>query len=348
VKIEAIAAATFGFHRATYVSLTETCPIRCRHCFVESAPDRSERVPAGFAAWIESVASAPSVEVIFFSGGEPFSHPAALRAGLEACGRHGVLPIVCTSGFFGRSDATVARLLDSFPLLRCLWISTDVYHEEFVPLEWLRRVALAARARGLAVGFQIVDDDPEHSPFMARFAEQVGHDVAPRDEIVIVPLAEQGRAQSELTAAERAALRLRGAGGLAAVPEKPCAWLGTPWIREDGAVSACPNLDVFRASDHPLQIGNVAREPFTVISQRANDDAYLQWLRVYGPRGIAENFPVAEYGFDPGAFAGRSICDLCHALARVPGLPERVRAASATDEQRDRLALLRAALWKET
>jgi pyruvate-formate lyase-activating enzyme len=345
MKIEEIAAATFGFHRAAYVSLTETCPLRCRHCFVESAPDRSERVPDDFARWIESVASTPGVDVLFFSGGEPFSHPAALRAALESCDRNGVMPIVCTSGFFGRSEATVARLLDAFPLVKCLWLSTDVFHEEFVPLEWLRNVAVVAKARGIAVGFQIVDDAPESSPFMARFADTIGHDLAPERDIVIVPLAEQGRATSELSPAEREALRERGAGGIDAVPAKPCQWLGTPWVREDGNVSACPNLDVFRAETHPLQIGNLARESYPEISARADADAYLQWMRVYGPRGIVEHFPVEEYGFEAESFAGRTICDLCHALSRVPGLADRVRAASESDEQQTRLGLLRFAVY---
>ena len=73
-------------------------------------------------------------------------------------------------------------------------------HEEFVPLAQLRTVVERAAARGLQTGFQIVDDDPQHSPFMERFTAALG-DIVPPDHIVIVPLAKQGRAERELTAA---------------------------------------------------------------------------------------------------------------------------------------------------
>ena len=348
MRIADIAGATFRFHNAVYVSLTEKCPIRCRHCFVESAPSREEQAEvAAFTRWIEGVAAAPGLEIVFFSGGEPFSHPLALRAGLRACRKHGVYPIVCTSGFFGRSDESTRRLLDNFPELACLWISTDVFHEEFVPLEHLRRVTLLAKERGLDVGFQIVDDDPEHSPFMQRFAAVVGHDLVPRDDIVIVPLAKQGRAEHELTPDEKAGLRVDRGAGIEVVPRKHCAWLGTPWVREDGVVSACPNLDVFKAADHPLQIGRLDDDDFATISRRVDEDLYVQTLRIFGPAGIVDRFPVEEWGWDRAAFQGKSICDLCHSLAKVPGLPDKLRAAAEASGEREKLDLLRLAIYKE-
>ena len=74
MKIADIARATFRFHRAVYVTLTEKCPIRCRHCFVESAPTREEQADVEhFTRWIAGVAAATGLEVVFFSGGAPRS-----------------------------------------------------------------------------------------------------------------------------------------------------------------------------------------------------------------------------------------------------------------------------------
>jgi len=348
VKIADIAGATFRFHRAVYVALTGKCPIRCRHCFVESEPSREDQADVEhFTRWIAGVAAAPGLEIVFFSGGEPFSHPLALRAGLRACRDRGVYPIVCTSGFFGKSDESTRRLLDSFPEIPCLWISTDVFHEEFVPLAHLRRVVEIARERDIKVGFQIVDDDPEHSEFMQRFGEVIGHDLVPRDDIVIVPLVKHGRAERELTPNEAAALRPSGATGFDAVPPTLCAYLGTPWLREDGVVSACPNLGVFRAEQHPLQLGRLDDEDFPALSARADADLYLQTLRIFGPAGLVERFPVEEWGWDRAAFSGSSICDLCHSLAKVPGLPDKVRAAAQRNGDREKLDLLRLVMYQE-
>jgi MoaA/NifB/PqqE/SkfB family radical SAM enzyme len=348
VKIADIGVATFRFHRAVYVSLTEKCPIRCRHCFVESGPLREEQADVeAFTRWIAGVAAAPGLEIVFFSGGEPFSHPLALRAGLRACRERDVYPVVCTSGFFGKSDESTRRLLDSFPDLGCLWISTDVFHEEFVPLEHLRRVAEIARERKITVGFQIVDDDPEHSAFMQRFSEVVGYDVVPRGDILIVPLAKQGRAEREVTASEAAALDISREAGFDAVPATPCTWLGTPWVREDGVVSACPNLDVFRAEQHPLQLGRLDDADFTALSALADADGYLQTLRVFGPAGLVERHPVESWGWNRAAFRGSSICDLCHSLAKVPGLPDKVRAAVQSNGGQAKLDFLRRLMYAE-
>ncbi|GAC1571137.1 MAG: hypothetical protein NVS3B7_00840 [Candidatus Elarobacter sp.] len=347
MRIADIAEATFRFHRAVYVSLTEKCPIRCRHCFVESAPTREEHADVErFAGWIEGVAATPGLEVAFFSGGEPFSHPLALRSALQACRRHGVYPVVCTSGFFGKSEVATDRLFDAFAQLACLYISTDVFHEEFVPLTHLRTVVVRAEARGIRIGFQIVDDDPEHSPFLRRFTEVLGDLVQP-DQIVIVPLAKQGRAERELTAAEEAVLPVPESSGFEAVPCKACAWLATPWIREDGVVSACPNLGVFRAASHPLQLGDLNEASYTVLAQRADEDPYLQALRVFGPSGIVGRYRVEEYGWDRSSFTGTSICDLCHSLAAVPDLVERVREEARANGDDEKLDVLRYALYGE-
>lgn len=348
MKIADISVATFRFHRAVYVSLTEKCPIRCRHCFVESGPLREEQADVeAFTKSIAGVTAAPGLEIVFFSGGEPFSHPLALRAGLRACRERGIYPIVCTSGFFGKSDESTRRLFDAFPELACLWISTDIFHEEFVPLEHLRRVVEISREREINVGFQIVDDDPEHSAFMQRFAEVIGYDLVPRDSIFIVPLAKQGRAEREMTPSETASVHVPEGTGLDAVPAIPCTWLGTPWIREDGVVSACPNLDVFRADQHPLQLGRLDDEDFGALSARAGADPYLQTLRVFGPAGLVARFPVESWGWDRAAFGGSSICDLCHSLAKVPGLPDKVRAAARLNGDQEKLDLLRLAIYGE-
>jgi hypothetical protein len=348
LRIADIAEATFRFHHAVYVSLTEKCPIRCRHCFVESAPTREEQADVdAFTGWIEGVAATPGLRVAFFSGGEPFSHPLALRAALQACKRHGVCGIVCTSGFFGKSAVSTERLLDAFPEIECLYISTDPFHEEFVPLEWLRRVVQIAERRGILVGFQIVDDDPQNSAFMRRFGEIVGFDVVPRDRIVIVPLAKQGRAERELTAVEEAQVRVSEKRGFEAVPNHPCAWLATPWIREDGVVSACPNLGVFRAESHPLQLGNLNDENYAALAARADADPYIQGLRVFGPRWIADQYPVEAWGWDRAAFDGASICDLCHSLAAVPNLVERARVEAQRNGDVAKIDLLRLAIYHE-
>lgn len=341
-----IVSLTFRFHQAIYISLTQKCPIRCRHCFVESEPARNEHIePADFRRWMDGIAAQRDIKVVFFSGGEPLSNPQALRYGLEVCAREKLYSILGTSAFWAKSPEQAAKLLDSYPPFNCLWISTDVFHEEFVPLRHLRHAAEAAKARGLDVAFQIVDDDPEHSEFMQRFEREVGYDLASPDQIYITPLGRVGRATTEV---EPSLVQIkRRAADLSAIEDVPCPWLGTPWLHEDGVVTACPNLGVHQKPSHPLQLGRLHDATFESLSARADHDGYLQALRVFGPRGLVENFPVEEWGWDRKAFEGASACELCHSLASSPGLPARLREATAAEDLAGRIAALRLLLYAE-
>jgi hypothetical protein len=347
MKLEDIIRLSFGFHRVLYISLTQKCPIRCRHCFVESEPARNEHIDiADFRRWMDGITAHEKLKVVIFSGGEPFNHPRALRYGLEACARAGLYSIVSTSAFWATSVANAGKLLDAYLPFNCLWISTDVFHEEFVPLRYLRHAVESAVARGLDIAFQIVEDDPENSEFMKRFEQEVGYDLIGRDQIYIAGLGMIGRAAKEV---EPALVQLTHAGSdLSEITDIPCPWLGTPWLHEDGVVTACPNLETHQKSSHPLRIGRMQDADFNAVSAGADEDGYLQALRVMGPRGLVDNFPVEEWGWDRQAFKGSSICDLCHSLAAVPDLPARVREAAASEDISNRIAALRLLIYAET
>jgi hypothetical protein len=343
VELAEIVSLTFSFHRVVYVSLTQKCPIRCRHCFVESSPTRSEHANLdAFRRWLDGILETESVELITFSGGEPLSHPRALAYGLKACLDSNRYSVLATSAFWARTPTSADETLDRYPPFRCLWISTDCYHEEFVPLSHLRNAAEAAIKRNISVVFQIVDDDPNHSPFLKRFESQMG-ELAPKSEVFITPLSLVGRASRELDIPLPLPER-----DLSKIPDVPCPWLGAPWLHEDGVVCACPNLEVHRNPHHPLRLGDLNVTNFSVISRRADNDLYLQAIRVLGPRGIVETFSVEEWGWDRASFRGTNICDLCHSLAAVPNLPRRVQESAPLRNVSSRIDALRVVLYAET
>jgi hypothetical protein len=276
-----------------------------------------------------------------FSGGEPFANPSALRYGLEACRQAGRVSVICTSAYWARTEELADQFLARFPPASALWISTDTFHEEFVPLVWLRNAARCARRRDLEVAFQLVERDEEpNSEFAARFRAALGNDLD-GEQVYVAPLSVEGRARTELRPDERPA----GGGSprLDEVPDGPCPWLGAPWLHEDGALCACPNLEVHAAPSHPLKTPLQA-VAFDALSASMNEDGFIQALRVFGPRGIVDRFPVAAWGWDASSFQGRTICDLCHSLARTP----RVVAGLRNDEVlRPRLKGLRAFFYGE-
>jgi len=264
---------------------------------------------------------ASEVEALILSGGEPFNHPLALRYALAACDRGGKTAVVCTSGFWARSGEEADRLLGSYPPFGMLLLSTDVYHEEFVSLDHVRHAAQAALTRGIELGFQVVDGPSGSTSFLERFRAALGDDLATPERIYVTRLSLLGRATKDLSDEEKEA----AAAQPSCAPDLPCPWLGTPWLREDGVVAACPNLGVFQAPEHALHLGHLDREDFAALSARADDDPLIQLLRTVGPIGISRMFPVQAWGWRGEVARASTICDVCHSLMATDGLPERLR-----------------------
>jgi hypothetical protein len=284
---------------------------------------------------MDGVTRSPTLEAVLFSGGEPFSNPQALAYGLDICRAKNVRSIVGTSAYWAPSRADGRRFLSRFPKADTIWISTDIFHEEFVPLGHLKNALDVCRDLSIHVAFQIVDDDPEHSDFVSRFFAEVDPGREIESEMYFTPLGYEGRASEFLQVEGHAK------NGLDAIPEVPCPWLGAPWIHEDGVACACPNLRVHSAVDHPLQLGNLHKVDFDVISREAQKSGYVQALRTLGPRGIVDNFPVESWGWDRKRFVGRNMCDLCHDLMATPDLAAKLHEAVTQSDWDRRIEFLR-------
>jgi hypothetical protein len=134
--------------------LTYWCNARCAFCYVYSGPDRGGQmsIETAVALWhglVEHAAAHGKSMRVHLSGGEPFGDWPQLAGLLRAARDAGLSPAekVETNAFWATDDdLTRARLelLCAFGVGK-LVISTDVYHQEFVPFERVRRCVRIAR-----------------------------------------------------------------------------------------------------------------------------------------------------------------------------------------------------------
>jgi len=134
--------------------LTYWCNARCAFCYVYSAPERGGRLRIADALriWrsLDRLAAKHGKKMrIHLSGGEPFGDWPHLLSLLRATRNAGLSPLekIETNAFWATSDGiTRARLeqLDALGMER-LVVSTDVYHQEFVPFERVKRCVEIAR-----------------------------------------------------------------------------------------------------------------------------------------------------------------------------------------------------------
>ena len=141
----------FKLWKSAGLMLSYRCPSRCACCYVFSGPDVAEpatemTVEMALDCWTAVRRMAGASGRVHLTGGEPFLDydrleqimQAAQKAGLEGLEKIETNAYWCTDAQLVRQRLSRLKKLG----LTRLQISTDVYHQQFVPFE---RVRLAAR-----------------------------------------------------------------------------------------------------------------------------------------------------------------------------------------------------------
>jgi MoaA/NifB/PqqE/SkfB family radical SAM enzyme len=135
--------------------LTYWCNARCAFCYVYSAPDRGGRMSIADALkiWrsLDQLAAKHGKRMrVHLSGGEPFGDWPHLLSLLRAARDAGLTPPekIETNACWATSDGVTRARLEQLDALgmELLVVSTDIYHQEFVPFERVKRCVEIARA----------------------------------------------------------------------------------------------------------------------------------------------------------------------------------------------------------
>ena len=134
--------------------LTYWCNARCAFCYVCCGPDRGGqmRVEDALRIWrsLDQLAARHGKTMrIHLSGGEPFRDWSHLLSIVRVARDAGLTPVekIETNAFWATSDGLTRSRLEQLDALGVgmLVVSSDVYHQEFVPFERVRRCVEIAR-----------------------------------------------------------------------------------------------------------------------------------------------------------------------------------------------------------
>ena len=292
--------------------LTYWCNARCASCYLCCGPQRHEEmsVEDALGFWAGLQAACPHGCRIHLSGGEPFGDWPRLiclcrRAAAETLGP---LEKVETNAFWADGPQIVRdrlRALDASGMGK-LVISTDPYHQEFVPISRCRLAARVAEevlgARRvqvrwrdwLAEGFDTAGlDDSQRAALFARYAS------AGKDRLT-------GRAADALAGN----LPCMSAGNFA---DRPCKerLLRSRHVHIDGGGRMMPGVCA------GIVLGVAGRESVSDVWRRlAADHNRRPIVAALAERGPVGLLPLAERtGFAPQAgYAGK--CHLCWQIRR--------------------------------
>ncbi len=291
---------------------TTWCNARCAFCYVWGSPQQGGTMTpdeaVAYYRQLDAVARVDDRSIkIHLSGGEPFGDFDNLLAILQAIQRAGLGPVqkVETNGFWATDDGIARARLQALREagLERLDISTDVFHQEFVPIENVRRATRLARevfgADGVRVRWEGFLDAPV---VVAGLPDQQRRD-AFLDALAVIHERMTGRAAMEL------APRLPEPRPVEAYAGDDC--LGK--LLKGKHVHVCPDGTVFPGVCSGIRLGHAKTEPLDAMWHRLaatwQTEAILAPLVEAGPVALTEL--ARAFGYEPRPEGYATKCHLC-------------------------------------
>jgi hypothetical protein len=329
-------------HGILGIFLTNKCNVTCRHCATNSGPLETGLSPLDrVIPLLEPAVKAGIVRGIHVNGGEPFLYQRDIRRIAAEGRRLGILVGVNTNGFWAKTLAEGMRTIESMPGLTQLMLSTDVYHEEFIPLSAVKNAAEAGVRLGLVVQIAVCTPAGKPGPFTERLLDALGEDLLRDVAVGVNPIESEGRALV-LPEAQWRPLA-------SALPSGRCVLINRPVILDDGRIVACCNTCVSgRLSGGPLVLGDIERTTIESAYHCADSSYIVQAIRARGPEFLGDILiEVGEGGALNGPYRDGDICSLCYDIMSQPRLVQILERAMLESTRRKAVAVARAAHFDE-
>jgi len=291
--------------RSAGLLLTYKCNCACEFCYYKCSPEKAGLMPVDTAinAWRSLEELAGEGARVHLTGGEPFLYWERLVEILEQARKEGLgkCDLVETNGFWATSEKIAAERLEVLDALgvRRFKISTDPFHQEYVDIEVVRRLAAIAREilgpRRVLVRWEKYLENP---------VEIRGLDAEQRNRKLIAAMEDYrcrftGRAAAELGV-------LAKGEPIESIAAMSCS---SDFLAAKG-VHIDPFGNVFSGTCSGIIVGNVNAKPLERIWKQFDPSGkdFIGTLFNHGPAGLLEG--PANKGYEKQAtYAAK--CHLC-------------------------------------
>ena len=295
----------FKLWRSAGLLLTYKCNCRCEFCYYNCSPEENSLMPIGtaVAAWQSLKTLAGSSARIHLTGGEPFLYWEHMLKILKEAKKQNLGPVdmIETNGFWADDEKIITerlKILDELGMQR-LKISCDPFHQEYVDIEFVRRLA--------EVGTKCLGVER----IMVRWEKYLTNSIDMKN------ISDKQRNQQYISAIKDYPCRFTGraAGKLAELAaEKPIEIFASADCRhsflDSKGVHIDPYGNIFSGTCSGIIIANINQTPLDSVwknFQPANNEL-LDALFQSGPTGLLEKALKLGYR-QKTAYAGK--CHLC-------------------------------------
>lgn len=321
-------------------SLTEACPLRCRHCIVDTVPaaDKGRTMPLeraqSYARQLSGLKER-GVRIVSFTGGEPFLAASQLRLLSVGAASAGMECVVVTAGHWAGSDYGAQRTLAAFPAITHWQISADVFHAEFIPVGNAVRGVRAALAHGRRAMVRMAASVPLTARHLEVYQE-IRSQLPPQVQIAVQPVTLNGRGASVETEIPHAQ-----------VPAWPCVPNGMV-VRFDGTIAPCCGGLVDQRTGHPFQYENADTQGLVKAHEVWCTDPLLQLIRTVGFAPLLGWVREVSPEHEVLKATPEHPCECCVRLWRDPAVGPALRRRAEVPANRQKLATLTEVVFGET
>jgi MoaA/NifB/PqqE/SkfB family radical SAM enzyme len=330
--MEEIKSTEIPFLGTVGMMLTFKCSIACPHCIVQAGPHRTEEMSLPQALqWVDDIAAYDEgcVKGISLTGGEPFYNRELARELCRRALQHGLIVSVVTNAFWAETREQALNVLSELKGLHLLSLSTDADHQLFIGIENIRNAIWAARKLGLQYNVAMTTEDEEDPTYKALVDN-------------LLDIVEPENIQSTITIPAGRSVLGKNARAWTYSPEPSpaaCSMASYPILFPNGDVIACIGPPITFKKPHPLYLGNLNEESLKSIFDRADGDALLHAIRVFGPAEL-----LAALNSDPAyppirnEYIAELPCDVCIKLFSDPAIVARLAALNNDADFREKVA----------
>lgn len=296
--------------------MTYKCTIACPHCIVEAGPHRTEEMNMEDSfQWLEQAGKYRDgyIQGLALTGGEPFFNTRFLREITDYGSGLGFVVSVVTSAFWAGSPREAHEMLEKFPNIRMLAISTDKFHQHAIPIENIKNAFFAAKELGVDSSIAVCTPNV-NEPEYIRIREQ------------LLEFVEENKIRVSITfPVGRALKRAKLFDYQKSTEPSPasCSMASSPVIFPDGSVIGCIGPVINLDTKHPLLLGNLYQESLEEILDRAELNTALHAIRLWGPNKLFSQLQSENKNeLLPKEYIKDSLCDVCHKLFENPEILE--------------------------
>jgi MoaA/NifB/PqqE/SkfB family radical SAM enzyme len=341
-KDECTAVKRFFFSNIEIV-VTSKCNIGCRHCIYDCKPFSKEKLSkAVIKDLIRQAATLNGVKSIVFTGGEAFLEYSSLIESTALCEELGLEASAVTNGYWALTAQTATQKLKELKGLKTLNVSTDSFHQEFVPADRIRNIIESCRELGIKCVVRISYLNDPVSEIGTIKEQLAGLDGLYT--IVAIPVAPFGRATALKETHSIYSYDPRGI---------PCCGADDPVIDANGDVKFCPGGLFSHPENRLLKVGNIYDETLAEIKKSADLNPIVQTLRLHGPSGLVRlvRNQAKKDGvpfIPPQTEEMRDLCSLCEYVIANPNNAKTLQRAIRDPEVYHEIALASSKEFGET